>query len=272
MKAKKLFAIIGILFLVSCGGSNKQTKTEDKNVELTPYENQVKGYLSNVFEVVNGTYKLECKHNIFLEGKIQIKIKSIGKGNTNDYGFRDGNHGPLYVTICNKEGQPITSLSNIPSSFEADGLLKDMVSEEGKENWILFESFLDETIPEDASTFFITSKKIEEEKDTRVSKNNDNGTNDVFSNENNPKWDKVLDDYEAYVDKYLEVIKKSNNDDSLGALLDYPELLEKTKDLEESLEEAKTSNSLSAKQVRRMAEIQIKMINAVSEMEDDFEL
>ena len=58
----------------------------------------------------------------------------------------------------------------------------------------------------------------------------------------------------------------------MGALLDYPELLEKTKKLEESLEEAKASNSLSAKQVRRMAEIQVKMINAVSEMENDYEL
>lgn len=75
MKVKVFFMVVGALFLASCGG-NKQTKSEDKTVELKPYEKKVKGYLSDVFEVVEGTYKMECKRNMFLEGQIQIKIKS----------------------------------------------------------------------------------------------------------------------------------------------------------------------------------------------------
>ncbi|GFI33759.1 hypothetical protein IMSAGC014_00242 [Bacteroidaceae bacterium] len=171
MKVKAFFMVAGALFLASCGG-NKQMESEDKTVELKPYEKKVKGYLSDVFEVVDGVYKMECKHNMFLEG--QIQIKSIGKGDRSDYGFHDGNDGPLFLTICNKEGQPIANFTDIPSSFEADGLLKDMVSKEGDENWVLFKDFLKDILPEDAATFFITSKKIEKDKrGSLISDNNE---------------------------------------------------------------------------------------------------
>ena len=267
--------VVGALFLASCGG-NKQTKSEDKTVELKPYEKKVKGYLSDVFEVVEGTYKMECKRNMFLEGQIQIKIKSIGKGEPSDYGFHDGNHGPLFLTVCNKEGQSIANFTDIPSSFEADGLLKDMVSKEGDENWILFKDFLKDILPEDAATFFITSKKIEKDKrGSLASRNNeseDNDEDDTLSDTGDKKWDKMLDDYEAYADKYITMMKKANDDDSLDALFDYPDLLEKAKKLEKSLKEAETSKSLSSKQVKRMAKIQVKMMNAMSEMNDDSEL
>lgn len=82
----------------------------------------------------------------------------------------------------------------------------------------------------------------------------------------------MLDDYEAYADKYITTMKKVNGDDSLDALFDYPDLLEKAKKLEKSLKEAETSKSLSSKQVKRMAKIQVKMMNAMSEMNDDSEL
>lgn len=267
--------VVGALFLASCGG-NKQTKSEDKTVELKPYEKKVKGYLADVFEVVEGTYKMECKRNMFLEGQIQVKIKSIGKGDSSDYGFHDGNSGPLFLTVCNKEGQPIANFTDIPSSFEADGLLKDMVSKEGDENWILFKDFLKDILPEDAATFFVTSKKIEKDKRSSLTSSNneseDNDEDNTLSDTGDKKWDKMLDDYEAYADKYITMMKKVNDDDSLDALLDYPDLLEKAKKLEKSLKEAETSKSLSSKQVKRMVKIQVKMMDAMSEMNDNSEL
>lgn len=272
MKKEFICLVIGLI-LASCNGNKKNSNEQlltsrDTTVQLKPYNIKVKGYLSDVLEIVDGTYSLEHKAEFPKKTSIQIKIKSISKRNKKDYGLQDGNDGPLSVILCNKDGMPYGNFPEIRSSYTADGLLKDMMSK-SDENWILFESnAYHDNLPKDCATFIITSKEIKED----TSDSDDNATNGVFSNEDNPKWDKVLDDYEAYVDKYLDVIKKSKNDDSLEALLDYPELLEKTKKLEESLEEAKTSNSLSAKQVRRMAEIQVKMINAVSEMEADDEL
>ncbi|MCZ2542950.1 hypothetical protein O1439_12370 [Bacteroides fragilis] len=68
MKVKVFFMVVGALFLASCGG-NKQTKSEDKTVELKPYEKKVKGYLSDVFEVVEGTYKWNANAICFLKDK-----------------------------------------------------------------------------------------------------------------------------------------------------------------------------------------------------------
>ena len=76
-------------------------------------------------------------------------------------------------------------------------------------------------------------------------------------------------DYEAYADEYITMMKKANDDDGLDVLLGYPDLLEKAKKLEKSLKEAEASKSLSSNQVKRMAEIQVKMMNAMSEMNDN---
>ncbi len=270
---KNLFfmAALAMSTLISCGGSSKKDiEKQDKTTELKPYETKIKGYLSDVLEVSDGSYKFESKQDMFLEGKIQVKIKSIGQGNAKDYGLQDGNHGPLYLTVCSKDGQPLAEFSNIASDYESDGLLKDMVSKVGEENWILFgDSFMKGQLPDEATTFIVTSKQIEEDK--RVSSDSSNSNSDdeeedaLFSESGDENWDDVLDDYENYVDKYLEVIKKANNDDA-GALLEYPDLLEKSKKLEKSLDKAKNAKSLNAKQVKRMTKIQMKMVEAASEI------
>lgn len=270
---KNLFfmAALAMSTLISCSGnSKKEVEKQDKTTELKPYETKIKGYLSDVLEVSDGSYKFESKQDMFLEGKIQVKIKSIGQGNAKDYGLQDGNHGPLYLTVCNKDGQPLAEFSNIASDYESDGLLKDMVRKAGEENWILFgDGFMKEQLPDEATTFIVTSKQIEEDKrvssDSSNSNSDDEGEDALFSESGDENWDDVLDDYENYVDKYLEVIKKANNDDA-GALLEYPDLLEKSKKLEKSLDKAKNAKSLNAKQVKRMTKIQMKMVEAVSEI------
>jgi hypothetical protein len=276
MRTREFGLLIAALALVACGGSTKkQVAPTDKAVELKPYETKVKGYLSSVFEVVEGSYKLDYKADYLATGKIQVKVKSIGKGNPKDYGFRDGNGGPLYLTVCTKEGMPIADFADIPSSFEADGLLKDMVTKVGEENWILFESrILRGVLPDDAATFIVTSKQKEEEKEsdsrplTTIS-SDDEGDSEGFgapTETSNRNWDKVLDDYEEYVDRAIAIIKKIHAGDNMDALTDYPDMMEKAKDLEESLEKAGDSNDLSSKQIKRMTAIQVKLAKEANEI------
>lgn len=273
MKVKVFLMILVSLVLASCGNSNKKIEEEEnQTVELKPYEKKVKGYLSDVFEIVDGTYKIEIKRDAMLEGKIQVKIKSIGKGVPKDYGFRDECGGPLYLTICNKEGQPIANFEEMSSSYEADALLKDMASKVGEENWILFDnSFLKDTISAEAATFIITSKQIEETQRGANSSDDEssseNESDELSSISGTEDWDSVLDDYEEYTDKFLAMMEKINKDDNIDALMDYPELMEKAKDLEKSLNKAKKSNSLSSAQVKRMTKIQVKLLNAASKMD-----
>ncbi|MGG7034084.1 MAG: DUF6591 domain-containing protein [Flavobacterium sp.] len=74
-------------------------------------------------------------------------------------------------------------------------------------------------------------------------------------------YDQVLNDYENFVDQYIELFKKSKSGD-MDALKEYPSIMEKAEELNRSLAEAKDSK-LNPKQIARMMEIQTKMIKAM---------
>ena len=146
-----LLVIITTQLLTSCGScsnrrsANNEEARQDKTVLVKPYSKEVKGYLSDVLEVVDGEYKLNYSAEMFSKVSIQVKVKSIGVGNPNDYGFKDGNDGPLYIVICDKNGAPIAKIPELASSFENDGLLKDMMRKKD-ENWISFEAFINNAL------------------------------------------------------------------------------------------------------------------------------
>ncbi|GHV61020.1 hypothetical protein FACS1894195_0860 [Bacteroidia bacterium] len=221
------------------------------------------GYLANVLEIVDGTYKFAYKFDTYTgEGTIQVKIKSIKKGNTKDYGLNDGNYGPLYLSLCDANGMPLADFSDIWSDYKGDELLKNMLSKVGEENWIKFElSVYKRTeLPIDVATFIITSKKKEEDKEsTTTSSKSSSGDNNetASSSKGNTKYDKMLDDYEKYVDEYIKFYKKAMAGDQ-SALLQYPKLLEKTTKLSDSMEKIK-DDEMSPKQITRYMEITLKL-------------
>lgn len=269
-----VIAVVVVAFLVmrNCSGGGSKYEQFEQKAELTPNETKVKGYLSEVLEVVDGTYTFDYKGSSYTgDGKIQVKIKSIAKGDPNDYGLNDGNPGPLYLTICDKNGTPLTDFTDVESEYTSDGILKDMMTT-NSENWISFNigTYGGKKLPETAATFFITSKQIEKSEysssaSTSSSSDMDSDSESVSSSDNQ-NWDKVLDDYEDYVDKTIKVLKKLKNDD-LSAMTEYPDMMEKAKDLEDSLKKAQKSKSLSSTQVSRMMKIQTKMLQAAKEME-----
>ena len=256
-----LLVIITTQLLTSCGScsnrrsANNEEARQDKTVLVKPYSKEVKGYLSDVLEVVDGEYKLNYSAEMFSKVSIQVKVKSIGVGNPNDYGFKDGNDGPLYIVICDKNGAPIAKIPELASSYENDGLLKDMTKKKD-ENWISFDGFIYNELPKGVATFIITSKEItpDETKDSSTLSEESNTSSD-----DTEKWDKVLDDYEEYVDKTIAIMKKKRNH-PIDAALDYPALIKKSKELQESLDEAKSSKSLTPEQMERMAKIHLKAL------------
>lgn len=274
-----VIAVVVVAFLVmrNCSGGGSKYEQFDQEIELAPNESKVKGYLSEVLEIVDGTYTFDFKGNSAVsynsgKGKIQVKIKSVSKGDPNDYGLNDGSSGPLYLTVCDKNGTPITDFTDIESESASDGILKDMMTT-NSENWISFEITIHggKKVPETAVTFFVTSKKIEKLEYSSPTSTSDSDTDtdsdsESMSNSDNKDWDKVLDDYEDYVDKTIKILKKLKNDD-LSAMTEYPDMMEKAKDLEQSLKKAQKSKSLSSKQVSRMMKIQTKMLEAAKDME-----
>lgn len=273
MKFQTLATVVALTFIFTAcsGGKKKETVIVDKNksVELTPNDTQVKGYLSKVLEVVDGTYRFDFTKDSYVgEGKIQVKIKSIGKGNPKDHGLNDGNDGPLYLTVCDSNGVPLSDFTDISSDYKADGILKDMMTN-SSENWIAFETkvYGGKVLPETAATFFITSKKIED-KGGSSSSSSDSETESSSSSSSasgSKEWDKLLDDYEAYATKLIKVTKKANEGD-LSALLDYEELMKKAEKLSKSVEKAQKEKTLSNAQINRFMKLQLKLTTAAEEM------
>lgn len=74
-------------------------------------------------------------------------------------------------------------------------------------------------------------------------------------------WDKLLDAYENYVDRYIACLKRIASGD-MDAMTQYAKLLEKAEELGEQLENA--SGSMTAKQVSRYTRINKKMLEAAA--------
>lgn len=91
---------------------------------------------------------------------------------------------------------------------------------------------------------------------------NDDQETEVTTQSDNEDWDQMLDDYEAYVTEYVTLYKKAMKGDG-DALTAYPELLEKAENLQNSMQEAEKNKSLSGSQLKRMAKIQSKMLEAL---------
>lgn len=111
-----------------------------------------------------------------------------------------------------------------------------------------------------------TKEKREKLETAQIAKLNiiENLKND-FSNDTAKKskdnWDKLLYDYESYVDSYITFYKKAMNGD-LKAKSEYPKLLKKAQSLSEMLSDANNNNEMNAKQVARYFKITAKLANA----------
>lgn len=74
--------------------------------------------------------------------------------------------------------------------------------------------------------------------------------------------DKLLDEYEKYVDQYIMTYKKAMKGD-MSAMNEYVKLAEKAQKLADKLE--KTEDEMSAAQMKRYAKITEKMMKALSD-------
>jgi hypothetical protein len=75
---------------------------------------------------------------------------------------------------------------------------------------------------------------------------------------------KLLDEYEDFVDEYIKVAKKAANGDA-SALLHYPKLMQEAAEYAEEAEECK--GDMTAKDLKRLQQINLKIMEAVVELE-----
>ena len=276
MKKCFLLAMLALL-MFSCG---------EKAKTLRPVASKIDGDLTGCFEVVVRDYKI-------FENKVNVEFVRVNEGLLGSQivaEFLDDNDNVVAVfTVganqnemrflqANKVGESSTISFVIgggnPTKVRFSSSLPDEETEEIDEETWVDEDFFDQS----ADTIdWEEGEEDTEEEETET----DEGLLDIIENavdiiedasqlqstqsHNSKDWDKVLDDYESYVDHYISLLKKANNGD-LSAMTEYVKIMEKAEELEKDLNDAE--NEMSNAQMKRYMKITKKMTDAAYEMYD----
>jgi hypothetical protein len=88
---------------------------------------------------------------------------------------------------------------------------------------------------------------------------------DEISSTGSEDWNELLKSYEEYVDKYISYLKKASEGD-MGALSEYPALLEKAQEFSDKMKNAESD--MSASQWAKYNKITLKMLEAARKMNE----
>lgn len=256
-----VFAISIAMALVSC-------KEEPKEQMVIPKTINIKGDLGEYFEVVEKEYRIPINENSF-EQIITVEIRRKDKDfpfdvdRINPFGTNGdeehhvgfgiellGENGPIEVKNATEGG-----FGGPYSSEDVSSLFKLKKGETGFIRWSI-----DKNVKE-IKQFQITSA-LEKSNNSNSGYSSDYETGSYSGSSD---IDQMLNDYENYVDQYLIFLKKAQKGD-MSALSEYPDLLEKAQQLEQSLEQARNDTDFSPTQMKRMVAIQQKLANAAIDM------
>lgn len=257
-KSALLGLATSILFLTSCG----EKIIPEKTIKAAGIS--ISGEGSDYVKVVDGDYTLKV-----VEDKIVIAVKFEL---TKKYDKEDeGEFGNISLIPLDKSGVavPDIGLDLSPATMSDWDKFKDLLKGDvGKTAMISFEwnyfskEDVQVRIMKETENFEITradfTGSTTEASDGSATDDSDNSLSDTGSE----NWDKMLDDYDEYVTSYVKLYKKAMKGDN-NALSEYPAMMEKATDLQESMTNAQNDNQLSQIQLTRMAKIQGKMLAAM---------
>lgn len=256
---KQILSIMGVslLLLSACGGNSSQRETVSRT--LKPGQTNVKGDLSDYFEVVEKDYEIEA-NSMF--NVINVELKRIGEDlpfdpdRANPFGvngmgeYQEDFHVGFGIEILDEKGNVIFMNQATGSGFDGPYSSKDIESiirlkkgETGIVRWSV-----DDNVMEKSKTFRITSALKKERGEASK------------SNKSSSEWDQILDSYEKYIDQYAKLYKKAQAGD-MSAMTEYASMLEKANDLSSKLNGAKSD--MSTAQIARFTKLQSKLISAV---------
>lgn len=256
---KQIFSIMGVslLLLSACGGNSSQKETA--STTLKPDQTNVKGDLSDYFEVVEKDYEIE---NNSMFNVINVELKRIGDDlpfdpdRANPFGvngmgeYQEDFHVGFGIEILDEKENVVFMKQATGSGFDGsystddiENIIRLKNGETGIVRWSV-----DDKVMEKGKTFRITSA-LKREKGASLN-----------SNKSSSEWDNVLDSYEKYIDQYVKLYKKAQAGD-MSAMTEYASMLEKANDLSSKLNGAKSN--MSTAQISRFTKLQSKLISAV---------
>lgn len=257
---KKLFLILTVISL-SIGCAKKEPS-------MKPETTTIKGALGDYYEVVDKEYTVK-KNSIFYVVNIEVKKLSdklpFDPEQFLPFGYSDESkpvRAGFGIEILDKDGSPIeikqASAGGCGGVYSDDDV-KNLIGLKKGETGIIRWSIDDESL-KDIALFRITSA-IEGSSSRNLKSNKVSYTDNDTSNDSN--WDDILDSYEAYVDKYIQLVKKAQDGD-MSAISEYAQCLEEAGELQEQLGNA--DSNLSPKQLNRFNRIMTKLASANNEI------
>lgn len=268
-RLQKCFRLIMIILVISVPFvSCEKMPTE---ILLKNNSKVIPGDLKDYLEVVDGNYKYEYVKDGD-NGFLTIKIKAIKKLN-----FENQNIDLVEGQYLDENGVPISELKNFKICYiQSDNKdqIKNLLKEGEGEIFVKTESSWDfqkkesKIVFNKAKSFTITNSKISEKKveTSKTDTNYENSNNEEITDtdnevKSNTNLDKILNDYEKVVDKYVNVAKRIKADPTdISALTDSSSLMQECLSLQEKLNNS--SSELSMSQTSRLAKIAAKMMEA----------
>lgn len=283
MKCSRLLLLV--LFLLPFFSCNEKVET------IRPVSSKIDGPLGDFFEVVQRDYKI-------VGNQVNFEFKRIDDGMMespivaellDDSGNLIGtstvdsnsNHDDLRFLYANKIGESsaiafsMIGLTPARVRFSSSSPASTKVLEEENEVSTVLEEdvAVEDTLVIEAEDVVVEEEiddtaEVEEEEEYEGEDEEEvvstSPASPINSDSSGSKqWDKVLDDFEKYVDQYISLLKKSKSGD-LSAMTEYVSFLEKAEKLEKDLDRAE--DELSASQLQRYLKITQKMTNAALEI------
>jgi hypothetical protein len=246
------------LMMTACGGLKEKT--------ITVSDVSISGEADNYIKVVDGDYILKPG-----DGTVTIAVKfELIK----QYNGSKGDHiGDMNLVPLDNSGVaiPDIGLNFSPATMGDWDKIKSLLkSEVGKTVIVSFEwnyfrkKDIQAKIMKGTSNFEIVRADFTGTKSNSSSyASYDDDTNDSSISSNDDDWDAILKSYEAFIDKYISLMKKASNGD-MSALEEYPEYMEKAMVLADKLGNA--GGDLSSAQAAKFVKLQTKLANAAANM------
>ncbi len=254
----KKFFCFGAMICLLCGCSSIPRERE-----VTVADVDITGLLKDHVKVVDGTYMFT---NDGRKASISVKLELVNQPSV-EYHLDSyptirlnaiGEHGEVFDSGVYGFSASDDEFSKIEDLLTGDVGASKMISF----TWKYFgqDKELGKKIFTKGTSFELIDKGFEygePEYDSDISTSSSPSNTSGSSN-----WDKVLDEYENYIDQYIALYKKAQNGD-ISAMSDYAKMLEKAESYTEKLSQAE--GSMSASQMSRYVKLTGKLSSAFTE-------
>ncbi|MCC8089658.1 MAG: hypothetical protein LIO79_10460 [Rikenellaceae bacterium] len=248
---KKILCFMALACLMCSCGIPKEREVTVSDVPIT-------GFIKDYVKVVDGTYKFTHSER---EAFISIKLELTDHPEV-QYGTK--NHAKIKLNPIgnNEEVFDMGSDGFFASDYELKKVEELLNGEIGETKTILFKwkYFGLKSSKSIANLIFAKAVSFELIDNGFIEGESTGNLSTTRASSGSSEWDKVLDDYEKYIDQYIRLYKKAVNGD-VSAMSEYVSMLEKAESLGDKLDKAK--GNMTTAQLNRYTQISAKLLNSL---------